>query len=160
MNLYAYVNNDPTNYVDPFGMEMECNDDGTQCTTTQNRDEIVNDFNNQPRDVTVSIGDGFHHFFRNWQDMRSTPQRDDDKYFHCKANCEVTQRGDGGEEVAEDLSDFKEWTDMYLRFRDRKDSERDQEANRFGREGAKKFPGKTCKEICSPHRPKHLEERY
>ena len=78
-----------------------------------------------------------------------------DKYFHSKANCEAIQEmGIVGEKSAEFLSDQKEkfdqWHNMYARSHKVTveeaiaDSERDQAANRLGRERGRKYPYCNC----------------
>lgn len=76
-----------------------------------------------------------------------------DKFRHAKANCEATQQmGILGEMYATNLSDLKEVYDQYTYVHTHKvtieeaiaDSERDQEANRFGREMGRKFPNCDC----------------
>lgn len=78
-----------------------------------------------------------------------------DKYFHSKANCEATQEmGILGEKYAEFLSNQKEnfdqWNNMYAKSHKVTieeaiaDSERDQVANRLGRERGRKYPYCDC----------------
>ena len=78
-----------------------------------------------------------------------------DKYYHSKANCEATQEmGILGEKYAMFLSDQKEkfdqWHNMYARSHKVTieeaiaDSERDQVANRLGRERGRKYPYCDC----------------
>ena len=78
-----------------------------------------------------------------------------DKYYHSKANCEATQEmGIIGEKSAIFLSDQKEkfdqWHNMYARSHKVTveeaiaDSERDQVANRLGRERGRKYPYCDC----------------
>ena len=78
-----------------------------------------------------------------------------DKYYHSKANCEATQEmGIIGEKSAIFLSDQKEkfdqWHNMYARSHKVTveeaiaDSERDQAANRLGRERGRKYPYCDC----------------
>lgn len=78
-----------------------------------------------------------------------------DKYFHSKANCEATQEmGILGEKYAEFLSNQKEnfdqWNNMYAKSHKVTieeaiaDSERDQAANRLGRERGRKYPYCDC----------------
>lgn len=76
-----------------------------------------------------------------------------DKFRHAKANCEATQQmGILGEMYATNLSDFKELYDQYTYVHSHKvtieeaiaDSERDQVANRFGREMGRKYPNCDC----------------
>ena len=76
-----------------------------------------------------------------------------DKFRHAKANCEATQQmGILGEMYATNLSDFKELYDQYTYVHSHKvtieeaiaDSERDQAANRFGREMGRKYPNCDC----------------
>lgn len=78
-----------------------------------------------------------------------------DKYYHSKANCEATQEmGIIGEQYAIFLSDQKEkfdqWHNMYAKSHKVTveeaiaDSERDQIANRLGRERGRKYPYCDC----------------
>lgn len=78
-----------------------------------------------------------------------------DKYYHSKANCEATQEmGIIGEKYATLLSDFKEEVDQFNNFYAKShkvsieeaiaDSERDQAANRLGRERGRKYPNCKC----------------
>lgn len=103
-----------------------------------------------------AIGD----FVRNYNDMRDANTIGADKYFHCKANCEATQRGGLGEATATGMSNLREWLDMNVKGDPKWASDQDQEANRFGREAAKKWPGQSCGTSCGPYRPKGLPPRY
>ena len=78
-----------------------------------------------------------------------------DKYYHSKANCEATQQmGIIGEKSAMFLSDQKEkfdqWNNIYAKSHKISieeaiaDSERDQVANRLGRERGRKYPYCDC----------------
>lgn len=78
-----------------------------------------------------------------------------DKYYHSKANCEATQEmGIIGENFAKFLSDQKEnfdqWNNVYAKSHKVTieeaiaDSERDQVANRLGRERGRKYPYCDC----------------
>ena len=78
-----------------------------------------------------------------------------DKYYHSKANCEATQEmGILGENFAKILSDQKEnfdqWNNVYAKSHKVTieeaiaDSERDQVANRLGRERGRKYPYCDC----------------
>ncbi len=83
-------------------------------------------------------------------------EKEIDKYYHSKANCEVTQEmGILGEKVATLLSNLKEKYDQYTYVHTHKvtleeaiaDSERDQIANRLGRERGRKYPDCKCSEL-------------
>ena len=78
-----------------------------------------------------------------------------DKYYYSKANCEATQQmGIIGEKSANFLSDQKEkfdqWNNVYAKSHKVSieeaiaDSERDQVANRLGRERGRKYPYCDC----------------
>ena len=80
-------------------------------------------------------------------------EKEMDKYYHSKANCEATQEmGIIGEKSAEFLSNAKELYDQYTYVHTHKvtieeaiaDSERDQVANRLGRERGRKYPYCDC----------------
>ncbi len=87
-----------------------------------------------------------------------------DKYYHSKANCEATQKmGMLGNLYATILSDSKEWYDQYTYVHTHKvsveeaiaDSERDQVANRLGRERGRKYPNCDCSILMSDLKPKY-----
>ena len=80
-------------------------------------------------------------------------EKEMDKFYHSKANCEATQElGIIGKEFATTLSDFKEKYDQYTYVHTHKvtieeaiaDSERDQAANKLGRERGRKYPYCDC----------------
>ena len=83
-----------------------------------------------------------------------------DKYYHSKANCEATQQmGIIGEKSAMFLSDQKEkfdqWNNVYAKSHKVSieeaiaDSERDQVANRLGRERGRKYPYLIVQYLCT-----------
>ncbi len=80
-------------------------------------------------------------------------EKEMDKYFHSKANCEATQEmGIIGEKSAEFLSNAKELYDQYTYVHTHKvtieeaiaDSEKDQRANKLGRKRGRKYPYCDC----------------
>ena len=80
-------------------------------------------------------------------------EKEMDKYYHSKANCEAVQEfGIIGQEFAKSLSDSKEKYDQYTYIHTHKvtleeaiaDSERDQVANKLGRERGRKYPNCDC----------------
>jgi RHS repeat-associated protein len=75
-----------------------------------------------------------------------------DKYFHCKANCEASNRGKAGESTATCLSDFREKTDQLMG-----DSESAsaaaQIANKFGRSQGSKNININCQALCGKYKP-------
>ena len=74
-------------------------------------------------------------FMRNYRDMRNAWVKGADKFFHCKANCEAAQCGKGGDRLACDISDTREWWDQNnpLKRYPPADSAADQKANAYGR---------------------------
>jgi hypothetical protein len=103
-----------------------------------------------------AVGD----FTSNYQNMRDANTIGADKYFHCKANCEATQRGKTGEFVAETISDGREWVDMNIKGDSKSASDADQKANHHGRKEGKKNVDKSCIDICAPFRPTGLDLKY
>ena len=88
--------------------------------------------------------------------------------YHSKANCEATQElGVLGEEAAQKLSDLKEKFDQYTYIHTHKvtieeaiaDSERDQIANRLGRERGRKYPDCKCSELMQDLLPQKYNRR-
>lgn len=94
-------------------------------------------------------------------------EKEIDKYYHSKANCEATQElGVLGEEAAQKLSDLKEKFDQYTYVHTHKvtieeaiaDSERDQIANRLGRERGRKYPDCKCSELMQDLLPQKYKK--
>jgi RHS repeat-associated protein len=99
-----------------------------------------------------SIGD----FGRNYRDMRDANTIGGDKYFHCKANCESSKRGCS--DLAESISDAREWLDENVKGDPHDACMADQDANRHGRENARS--GESCSSTCNPYRPRGLPPGY
>lgn len=91
-------------------------------------------------DATYGVG-GAH---RGWAGQ--------DKYFHCKANCEASQKGEGGEDAAQCISDFRESMDQ-LMGDSPADSASDQAANAYGRAQGAANPNGDCRNLCGSYRP-------
>lgn len=85
-----------------------------------------------------------------------------DKYYHSVANCQSAQLGELESEVAKALSDSKEIYDQYTYVHTHKvtleeaiaDSERDQIANRLGRERGRNSPTCDCRILMQDLKPK------
>jgi RHS repeat-associated protein len=92
LNTYGYVGGNPLLLTDPLGLYWS--------------EEYVD----YATGVIVGTGD----FIKNYRDTRLAITINSDKYFHCKANCESTQRGKGGKDAAECLSDAREWFDQNI----------------------------------------------
>jgi hypothetical protein len=99
-------------------------------------------------------------FLENFFDMLNANTIGADAYFHCKANCDATQRGPGGEAAAELLSELREiWDANDPRWWKRDSADQcnaDRAVNRFGRDEANYSPSETCERICAPMRPPGL----
>ncbi|KTF95926.1 hypothetical protein cypCar_00037333 [Cyprinus carpio] len=71
-----------------------------------------------------------------YQDMREANWKNSDKYFHARGNYDAANRGPGGRWAAEVISDAREALQgLGNSGRGKVDSEADQEANRWGRNG-------------------------
>lgn len=160
MNMYAYVGNDPVNNLDPTGMECVTKDTSTCNPPPPQENE------KPPEEVVVigkkedSVSGATQDFINNYRNMREANTIGADKYFHCKANCEASQRGETGRATAELISDTREFTDQKLKGDPESASEADQEANEFGRHQGKYAPHKSCGDLCGKYRPNGLDPRY
>jgi len=89
--------------------------------------------------------------------MRTANTIGADKYFHCKANCEATQRGSIGKSAACVISDGREAVDQYIKMDPASASAADQVANQAGRSGASSG---ACETVCGAFRPAGLSNGY
>jgi RHS repeat-associated protein len=115
---------------------------------------------NQKSGKSDTVDGAANDFKRNYQDMRDANTIGADKYFHCKANCEATQRGPIGEETAEVISDSREWVDQNIKGDPASASQADQAANIYGRQQAILQPNTSCQVICQPYRTPGLDQKY
>ena len=83
-------------------------------------------------------------------EMRIANTQESDKYFHCLANCRASNRGEGGRNAAENISDLREW--FQEPYEGREACEEDQIANRQGRTGG------NCAQACQIFKPSWLPE--
>lgn len=94
-------------------------------------------------------------FYGNYRNMRDANTLGADKYFHCKANCEAWNRGFGGRESAEFISESREFLDEFIKRDPPAACNADRAANRFGRS-----PSTSCQTTCALLRPPGLDPRY
>ena len=136
-NLFAYVDARPTFFIDPLGLElltpMILPPPGCFCA--------------------VNI------FSDTYREMRQANWKHSDRYFHCKANCNATRCGNGGEACACVLSDLREWFDQATGDYP-SDSGLDQGANQIGRYRSKANARTSCNVNCNTFRPRNLPPEY
>ncbi len=127
-------------------------------------DGIINPDGETQNNIQINLkkdkkaGNAFEDFKRNFDNMNEANTKDADKYFHCIANYEATERGWGGQLIARNLSDAKEVKDKY--WNKYQDGEEDQTANKFGRKAAKSKGYHSAKAACHIYRPKGLDDKY
>lgn len=97
-------------------------------------------------------------FASNYDDMRDANTIGADKYFHCKANCEASKRGENGQKAAEVLSDARETFDQKVKGDKPAASVEDQKANKYGRDSHKNH--ESCSDTCYPYRPNGLDLKF
>lgn len=111
--------------------------------------KLMQDFDREVAKWDNAMGD----FMRNMKDLQAVKQND--KYYHAKANCEASQRGKDGEAMAYILSYFREISEGLNQVLNKgksiqevyEDSLKDIEANKKGIECAKENPDGDCGEI-------------
>lgn len=150
MNLYGYVVGNPISQIDPLGLAngpaigwMKARISRGPSSTSQTVGAAV-DFTQSFADMldaTYGVG-GAH---KGWANQ--------DKYFHCRANCEAAQRGPVGSCTAKNLSDGRERFDQNVKGDSQSSSAADQIANTFGRAQGAAYLNKDCRQLCSKYRP-------
>ncbi|MCC6598473.1 MAG: peptidoglycan-binding protein [Alphaproteobacteria bacterium] len=109
---------------------------------------------------TPQVAGAFKDFVKNYNDMREDRTRDGDKYFHCKANYEATQRGWAGKIIAQKLSNAREVYGQYIKGDPESDKKADQKANVYGRDAALSGQYHSAREACAIYRVKGINEKY
>lgn len=120
------------------------------------------------RDALDQLFGTVEDFIRNYNAMKQAKIEGADKYFHAKANCEGTQRGEFGELVAKAIGDLRELTDLFRNIVEKgysakiilEDKDADLEANQYGREQGKKYPYENSSILVDKYRPANLPEIY
>jgi RHS repeat-associated protein len=145
LNTYAYVRNSPIDRYDPQGLQAQYywNPAPSMGLEEMNQRACARNAMRRVRD-----------------EFRSQPwRRDQDKYFHCKANCEAARCGKWGYDEACKISDAVELYDT-IKSLNPGPSQADQQANQSGRDGAVDRPSASCQVICSYTRPDGLPAQY
>ncbi len=133
INFYAYVKNSPVNLVDPTGTSDACTFGG--CSGAR-----------KPSLPDAQFADGSSDMWLNYQRMEQRQWIGADKYYHCMANCQATNRGLGGSMAAKVISFIR--TNVISRFREPEDWQNDDKANKCGQKGG------DCNARCAQFIPK------
>ncbi|WP_288131604.1 RHS repeat-associated core domain-containing protein [Microbulbifer sp.] len=155
INTYGYVHQNPLNQTDSLGL---ASDNSPYTGLPPQVADMLRAENRRQAQHRAQWWGGAYDFYRNYRDMREANTIGADKYFHCKANCEATNRGKGGEVAACTISDTREWFDQNIKGDPASASAADQAANIFGRNNA--VGGQSCSQVCTSYRPNGLPVRY
>jgi RHS repeat-associated protein len=128
INLFAYVQGNPLRWMDPFGLD-EINPSDV---------EIIHTYSGDFLGGIVDIIGG-----RN--DMMDAATKRSDAYFHCRANCEASKRGQGGYDAARIMS----WLREAFQNEAPEDRSKDEAANAQGQCAGKDNPDVDCYKACS-----------
>lgn len=131
-NLYWYVRNSPTSVTDPLGLWPW---------------PPVAPWPILPVcETCLGFGAGTSDMWNNYERMKQRNWKGDDKYYHCMANCQATNRGSGGAVAAKVVSFFR--SNVWSRVFEPTDWMNDAKANKCGQQGG------NCDQTCAPYVPK------
>ena len=158
--LSPYADNQLFQSIELFQKDQNLEVDGVLKPKGETEQKIKDSLKNDKK-----AGNAFGDFKRNQENLKKTTS-DADKYFHCVANYEATERGWDGEVAAHVLSNAKEIIAGIPQIMKHgvkitvEDSKRDQRANKYGRQTAKSGQYDSAQEACSVFRPEGLDEKY
>ena len=148
-NRYAYAENNPYKFIDPDGRQA------MYPTIFMFPAESPKRTGN-PVPGLQSIG-ATKDFIKSYNQMKQANTIGADKYFHCKANCDASQRGTEGQAVAIVISETRELVDQKIKGDTPEVSAEDQVANQHGRNSGSTST-QSCSKACAPFRPPALKE--
>ena len=123
-------------------------------------DNIVrNEGNYQPQeqnmlDYGISAIQGGMNLIKNFPEM--SKMKVSDKYKHAMMNCNASQYGQGGADIAKLASDLREWNDVRTGSNTIDTSQGDNYANLIGRLLGSKYPNGDCNELIQKYIKKTL----
>ena len=115
-------------WVDPFGLD-EINPSDVEIIHTYSGDYLGG--------IADMVG--------GWSDMKDAGTIGADAYFHCRANCEASKRGQGGYDAAKKLSALRE----AIQNEPPAERSQDEAANAQGQCAGKNNPNVDCYKACS-----------
>jgi len=133
-NFYRYVGNSPVNFGDPSGLILEYEIEWWK-DFFGGVGDFLDNYSNMQAATNIIHNDGS----RGWAKQ--------DQYFHCLANCQATNRGDGGYNAARLISELRELTDEYFKGNSAEDCNEDRKVNKHGQKGG------NCAKRCEKFRP-------
>ena len=122
-------------------------------------DNVVrNEGNYQPQeqkmlDYGISAIQGGMNLIKNFPEM--SKMKVSDKYKHAMMNCNASQYGQGGADIAKLASDLREWNDIRTGSNTIDTSQGDNYANLIGRLLGSKYPNGDCNELVQRYIQKH-----
>jgi len=142
-NFYVYSLSDPLNSLDPNGMSPFQSEQAFYQWIRDKLDRL----GSYPQAVDIFEG--------NYDKMIEVNTAYADKYYHCMANCEAAAIGRA--DVAEAISDAREWVDRNIKWDSEGASACDQQANHIGRDSGSD-DWLECTAACAILRPISLDQ--
>lgn len=109
-----------------------------------------------PVEYWEDFAGGANDMRRGRNDNKDADTTDSDFYFHCRANCEASKRGPGGQDAARSLSWLREVYQSRIKEKKQTAKERsdDEAANAQGQRAGRDNPDVDCYEACADLIPK------